>query len=582
MNIIIKRIKGLDKSLKNYPYALTFSTLTTIIMIFLINMEDYYNPETLEVLGRLAMTTALGFPLFLIINSFFERNNKIEQITKFIIRVFAGLLLVGYNLFLLKGTNMVTMTRYIAVTLALYLIFLVITYFHEKKNFELYIVKIFSRILVTFIYSFILMAGISAIIFTIKELLQVPIAEIIYLSTGLIIGGIFAPIFLLAKIPHPHESINLNEYPNILKILLLYIVMPLITVYTSILYIYFIKIIMIQQLPEGIVTHLVLWYSSLSIILLFFVSPLKSKSKWVKVFTRWLPIGLIPLLLMMFLAIGIRINTYGVTESRYFVVALGLWITGVAIYYISTRKKNNIILPFTLALVILLSVFGPWSSYSVSISSQNNRFENLVNKYELVENNKIIKNETTIAQEDKEEIRAILKYFTNNHQLEEVKYLPDNFKLTDTENHFGFAYHKNIVSNQVQNYFYNIRNNKKAISIKDYDYLFHLSNQNNYIENIDDDQKVVVKNINDKIIITKNDTIIYQKSLKPILEEFYHKNKNKKEQEKIIFTDQNSDLNLKYIFNSFNISIQKSIGKDIEIRSSDFYLLVKFRNSSSD
>ena len=582
MNIIIKRIKGLDKSLKNYPYALTFSTLTTIIMIFLINMEDYYNPETLEVLGRLAMTTALGFPLFLIINSFFERNNKIEQITKFIIRVFAGLLLVGYNLFLLKGTNMVTMTRYIAVTLALYLIFIVITYFHEKKNFELYIVKIFSRILVTFIYSFILMAGISAIIFTIKELLQVPIAEIIYLSTGLIIGGIFAPIFLLAKIPHPHESINLNEYPNILKILLLYIVMPLITVYTSILYIYFIKIIMIQQLPEGIVTHLVLWYSSLSIILLFFVSPLKSKSKWVKVFTRWLPIGLIPLLLMMFLAIGIRINTYGVTESRYFVVALGLWITGVAIYYISTRKKNNIILPFTLALVILLSVFGPWSSYSVSISSQNNRFENLVNKYELVENNKIIKNETTIAQEDKEEIRAILKYFTNNHQLEEVKYLPDNFKLTDTENHFGFAYHKNIVSNQVQNYFYNIRNNKKAISIKDYDYLFHLSNQNNYIENIDDDQKVVVKNINDKIIITKNDTIIYQKSLKPILEEFYHKNKNKKEQEKIIFTDQNSDLNLKYIFNSFNISIQKSIGKDIEIRSSDFYLLVKFKNSSSD
>ena len=582
MNIIIKRIKGLDKSLKNYPYALTFSTLTTIIMIFLINMEDYYNPETLEVLGRLAMTTALGFPLFLIINSFFERNNKIEQITKFIIRVFAGLLLVGYNLFLLKGTNMVTMTRYIAVTLALYLIFLVITYFHEKKNFELYIVKIFSRILVTFIYSFILMAGISAIIFTIKELLQVPIAEIIYLSTGLIIGGIFAPIFLLAKIPHPHESINLNEYPNILKILLLYIVMPLITVYTSILYIYFIKIIMIQQLPEGIVTHLVLWYSSLSIILLFFVSPLKSKSKWVKVFTRWLPIGLIPLLLMMFLAIGIRINTYGVTESRYFVVALGLWITGIAIYYISTRKKNNIILPFTLALVILLSVFGPWSSYSVAISSQNNRFENLVNKYELVENNKIIKNETTIAQEDKEEIRAILRYFSNNHQLEEVKYLPDNFKLTDTENHFGFAYHKNIDSNQVQNYFYNIKDNKKAISIKDYDYLFHLSNQNNYIENIDDDQKVVVKNINDKIIITKNDTIIYQKSLKPILEEFYHKNKNKKEQEKIIFTDQNNDLNLKYIFNSFNISIQKSIGKDIEIRSSDFYLLVKFRNSSSD
>ena len=584
-HILKKGINGLKINLKNYQYALFFSTTTTIIMIFLISMEDYYNPETLQVLGHIAMTTALGFPLFLIIKKFLERIKNIKTITKITIRISAVILLFVYYFFLLKEINMVTITRYIAVSLSLYLLFLVITYFHKEGKFELYLVKVFSRLLVTFIYSFILMVGSLAIIFTIKELLQVPIAETIYVSTVLIIGGIFAPVFLLAKIPSSKENIKLTEYPNVLKILLLYIVMPLITVYTIILYIYFIKIIMIQQMPENIVTHLVIWYSSLSIILIFFISPLKSKSKWVKSFSYWLPISLIPLLLMMFLAIGIRINTYGVTESRYFVVVLGLWITGISFYYILTKRKNNIILPLTLAIVILLSVFGPWSSYSVSINSQNNRLENLVKKYEMVENNKIVKPEKTIKKEDQEEIRAILKYFKNNHQLENIRYLPDNFQAKDAEQLFGFPYYKNINSDLKQNFSYGTNKFIKTFSIKNYDYLFQISNQNNYIKNTDLNLKVELKDLNNEIIIVNNDTIIYQYDLKPILVNLYQKNKENlngnNNQQDFIFIDQTNVLKVKYIINSFDIISNNKNSEDIEdiiIRDLDLYLLIKFKN----
>ena len=84
------------------------------------------------------------------------------------------------------------------------------------------------------------------------------------------------PIFL-AGIPTKNEKLSLEDYSRLLKVLVLYIVMPLITVYTIILYIYFGKIIITRVWPEGLVSHLVLWYSVISAAVLFFITPLRMK-----------------------------------------------------------------------------------------------------------------------------------------------------------------------------------------------------------------------------------------------------------------------------------------------------------------
>jgi len=545
-------------------------------------MESYYKPETLEIFARLAMASALAFPLFLIIKVFFERKNNIKIIYKGITRIIGLIIIISYYIFLLKETNMVTMTRYIAVSLSLYLIFLVVPYIYKKNNFELYVVKIFSRLLITGIYSVVLMAGISAIIFTINELLNVPVSEMFYMSTALTIGGIFAPIYLLANIFKQNESFNLKDYPSIFEILLLYIIMPLITVYSSILYIYFIKIVIIQQLPEGLVTHLVLWYVSFSIVLLFFISPLKTKNKWVKTFSKWLPIALIPLLLMMFLAIGIRINTYGFTENRYLVVLLGLWNMGIAFYYIFTEKKNNIILPLSLAIIALLAVFGPWSTYSVSIYSQNNRFENIINKYDMVKNNTIVKSKKQITVDDQEEIQAILKYFENNHQFEDLKYLPDDFQTSNTEQLFGFSYQEKINQNQSQKFSYNFNNNKQAISIQNYDYLFHISDQFRQVRELEGNLTVKMNDSDKEIKIAQNDKILYHRSLFLILLEVHQKIKDIPTEnlrtEDLVFIDGNENFKLKYVFNSFYIENIEAIPEKANIRNLDYYLLIDLSN----
>ena len=48
---------------------------------------------------------------------------------------------------------------------------------------------------------------------------------------------------------------------------------------------------------------------------------------------RYFPKAILPLIVMMFISIGIRINAYGLTENRYYVVALGIWAFLVMIYF---------------------------------------------------------------------------------------------------------------------------------------------------------------------------------------------------------------------------------------------------------
>ncbi|HKL12068.1 MAG TPA: DUF4153 domain-containing protein [Halanaerobiales bacterium] len=568
----------LKLSLKRFPYPLIFSTLTTLILIFIINIEDKLNLTTAETFVKYAMALALGFPLFLIIKVYFEKIKPVSKINKIIIRFVAFFSLIIYYIFLLNKMNMVTISRYIAVSLSLYLLFLVIPYFYNRKNFELYVVKIFSRLIVTGVYSLILFAGISVILFTLNELLNIPITETFYPSTALLIVGIFAPVFLLAKIPKQNEILDIKEYPIIFKILLTYIIMPLITIYTTILYIYFIKIIITQQLPQGLVAHLVIWYASLSVIIIFFISPYKDKNQWIKTFRKWLPIALIPLLSMMFLAMYIRIDAYGFTENRYFVLVLGLWILGIALYYIFSKKKNNLLLPLSLSIILILSVFGPWSSYSVSIYSQNQRFENILKEYNMVKNESIIKNKTIINENDQEQIQAIFRYFKNNHSLNDLKYLPDDFKTEDTQEFFGFKYNSKY-SPQNANYFnYYLDRNQKTVNIKQYDYMVKFPNKNNEAFISEDNLTINFVDNNKEIIIIRNNKEIYRQSLIPILSQLHQKNKNTEKENLNLndfsYTKEINNYKIKMIFTTLSGRENTQKSSEINIIKLDFYLLI--------
>ncbi len=587
MNLLVnikKLLINLYSSLKRFPYTIAFSTATTIMLIILVNYKSSFTTDTMDNLTKITMTTALGFPLFLFLSLLFERFDDLKRMTKIFILLGTVALLSLYYFYLLNELNPVASIRYIAVSLTLYLIALLIHYFYRREKFELYILHLVSRALITITYSVVIYIGLIATLFTLDKLLGLPVSPQLNTSTWFMVVGIFAPVFLLAGIPTYKQEFDVEDYPEFLKIMFLYIIMPLVSVYTVILYLYFIKILINWQLPQSLITHLVIWYSAISLAIIFSISPLSKKNKWVMTFNLYFPKVILPLLIMMFFAIGIRIYEYGITENRYYVILLGLWIFGIMLYYNLIDRKRNIILPLSLALLSFLSVFGPWSSFSISINSQNKRFEEILYRNKMIKNEQFIKNIGRINQNDKKEINAIITYFKNNHNLEELNYLPSNFTTEDMEKFFGFKYQSNRYNNRLISQNMNI--NKSPIIISNYDYYFEVPNyyhkENNEDFKIDQPIRIIYNRDNLTLKINYKERRLYQKSLYEDIITVYRKIKNKPKTEitpeDYAFIDENKDIRIKVIVKKLSGRIVDKDENNLDINSVNLIILVKLKD----
>lgn len=526
INYLKNIFNNLLLSTKRFPLTVLSAFITTMILMIVVNNNTLFSDQQSKILIELALTTSLAFPLFLSSKLIFERFSKVNKV---LIYFLICLFLLFYHLLIFKEFELVSISRFIALSISFYLLALLIHYFYKRKNYELYIAHIFSKFFVTIVYTIVIFIGLATILFTIDKLFELSLAKELYISSWLLAAGIFAPVFMLAGIPCLEREFDLTNYSSVLKILLLYIIMPLITVYSLILYLYFIKIIKTQVWPESIVGQLVFWYSMLSFLVIFFIQPFKKENKWVNKFILIMPKIILPLLIMMFLALSIRINDYGITENRYYVLLLGIWIFLVMLYYNFSQKQRNTLVVFSLAIISILAVFGPWSGFSLAIKSQNQRFENILRENKLLENNKIVKK--AIPTEAKKEINAIIKYFSDNYSLAALNYLPNNFKKTEMEELFGFKYQR-YYSNH-DNFYYSIPFKGQSFQIQAYNYLLdfqvespeiltsnQLENNLSLNFNLEEFQLELIKS--KKVIFKhnlKNDLIQLQKRLKDLSKE---------------------------------------------------------------
>lgn len=577
----IKEVFGsIKNSFKRFPITIGISTTLVIMLIILLEKRFQLTPSSRTVLQRVNMIIALGIPLSLCIKLVYEKREGLNRVHKTIGYILGTGILILYYFFLLKDFSTTSIIRYIGVSLFLYLAFSYIPWIDRKEDFEFYIIRVFSSFFLTIIYSAVLYFGISAILFAIDQLFDVNIPGKFFYYSFLVVAGIFAPSLFLARIPEGNHSFDKYEYPRSLKILLLYIVIPLITIYSVILYAYFAKIIITRNWPRGLVSHLVLWYSFISVAVIFFITPILKENRWANRFKFWFPKLIIPILIMMFISIGTRIRTYGITENRYFVLVLGLWVFGIMLYFALRKKSKNIIIPITLSIISLNAVFGPLSSFAMSSRSQNDRLQSILRRNKMLVNNKIVKAPDNMFTDDKMEISMILKYFDTYHSLDDVKYLEKNFKVSDMESVFGFPYMEKDINES--NYF-NLFIEDRAIEITGYDYLLE---GYKIVDGVKlKDNLVASYNMTNNKFNIKDDELVYEADLKDIGLGIIEKhggnianieNQNLLNMDQMIFIDENDKVKVKFMINS--ISGEKGNRPDEYIfENIDYYVLVKIK-----
>jgi hypothetical protein len=458
------------------------------------------------------------------------------------------------------------MIRLLLLAAAFTLIFLFVPYYYNKNNFEIYITKIISRFLITIFYTIVLAMGLMAIFFAIKSLLYEGMSENLYIYSWIIGWTIFAPIYFLYGYPKIEDKFVEENYNKVLNILLSYIVLPLITAYTVVLYIYFAKIIVTGMWPSGIVSYLVVFYEAISIATVFLIWPLRKINKWVNIFTNLVTKMTLPLLAMMFVSIGIRIGEFGFTENRYFILIIGIWATFAMIFITFNKGKNNIVLFISLAFLCITSVIGPLSAFNISVESQNNRFYNIVVKYNMLQDGKVVNPNSDVDEKDRKEITGIINYFDRSNSLDKLKYLPEDYSKIGMKRIFGFEeYYGN--SDNMDNYYY-YRTESNPIDVNGFAEIYKFDKYNNYLSSTD--KKSLLFNVREdnNLIIKSSEEIKFTINLEMLMENITAKHGVSREEEllpieDLTLIDENNEMEIKVIIT--NISGNKKGDKEIFI-----------------
>jgi hypothetical protein len=340
------------------------------------------NGERADQWGRIAMTVMLAVPLSAGITLAGERRGWSRGLA-LTLQVAGIALLVLFYAGWPGPREQWEMLRYVQLSAALHLLVAVLPFIRgpETTAFWEYNRQLFLAFLRAAVFSAVLFVGLAIALAALDKLFGVHVPGELYGRLWLVIALLGNTWIFLAALPN---DVTMREgatdYPRALKIFTQYILTPLVGVYLVILTAYLAKILVTRQWPSGWIGWLVGSVAVSGILGFLLVDPLRRARDegWIAIYARWLFIGLMPAAIMLLLALGKRIEPYGLTELRVIALALGVWLFTVAVVYTIRPASGIRLIPLSLAAVLAVLMAGPISATRLSVRSQTHRLNELL------------------------------------------------------------------------------------------------------------------------------------------------------------------------------------------------------------
>jgi hypothetical protein len=200
-----------------------------------------------------------------------------------------------------------------------------------------------------------------------------------------------------------------------------FVLVPLLLVYTAILYAYAIKIALARELPKGTLGGMVVGYLLVGAGTLLVGYPSRETGgPLVRLFWRyWVELAALPVVLL-FIAVGRRIADYGVTEQRYLMVLVGVWALILACIRLMRGRNFDLrLVPGVLAFLMFAASFGPGGAIGFSIMSQREQLAELLTEKSMLVGGKIVPRDEGAAESplgtDAWRARSI-EWYLNTHR----------------------------------------------------------------------------------------------------------------------------------------------------------------------
>ncbi|WP_295718262.1 DUF4153 domain-containing protein [Mucilaginibacter sp.] len=408
-------------TLKRYPFELLFALIGTIAGTIEVELR-HFNRVHEGWLMRGIMIANLGLLLSLSA-TLYTQSREIAKRNTFLIKLGAALF-ASLLIFIIDPTaREADYIRFFLICLAFHLLvaFAGFTAKGQLNGFWQFNKTLFLRFLTSVLYGVVLFLGIAAAIGATNFLFNFNFEWDTYAILWVWIVGMFTTTFFLAGVPVDLRSLDDDlSYPKGLKIFTQYVLIPLSSIYVLILLAYEVKILIKWSLPKGLVSNLILSYAVFGILSLLLVYPIKDRdgNKWIKTYARSFYFLLIPLLILLFVAVGARVFMYGITEWRYFLIALACWLLFISVYFLAFKKQNIKLIPISLCILTLLSVYGPQSAFSVSMYSQRRILVHFFEKNNALKEGKFLSVDSTkVSIKDGNHAVAALQYFISKYDL---------------------------------------------------------------------------------------------------------------------------------------------------------------------
>ena len=445
---IKQTFENLNKSVIRFPITMTCSVIMTIYLILEIKNGWFlsYNPMIETLLTGILLSINLHLFEERWLCDMQDRNRK--RIFRAILWIAGGAFICCVHFILLNPVEGDTLgihekdRIYFGLNLFLMISFMYISKIKRNEGYVVYIFEIIGSFAKALVYSIVMYLGVAAIIFTLVHLLELPLYSEIYGYMASAVFNLFLLAVFLSDFPDSKDEFQGYEMVRAWRVLLLSIVVPLLSIYTVILYIYFAKIIVLSRWPNGLVAHLVLWYGMFSVAIVFFLSALQENKPFLKKFSIFYSVAMLPLLCMMFISVWIRVKEYGITENRYYVIMAGVWVCSSVLYYIRhyVKKQDSslIFIPIILSVAVLISSIGPMSAYRVEKRSQVHELVKVLQRNDMIQDGKIVP-KYDLREDEQERISELVSYIMANHKFEDIPNMPCSEKDYSFEKVFGFA-----------------------------------------------------------------------------------------------------------------------------------------------
>ena len=215
----------------------------------------------------------------------------------------------------------------------------------------------------------IMTGGIILLLISLDKLFNIEISTNCFIYVSILCNVILSPMLFLGLLPegekkHDSRFYHSHSADNILRWLFL----PLLMSYMAVLYIYEARIITQWKLPDGWVSWLVTALSVGCILLLTQLYPIRMRKnrRIDELLFRWIPVLVLPLLILMTVGIIRRFNDYGLTVNRLYLLTFNLWLYGVFIGLCINRGRRMIGIPISFAAVFMLTSVSPINYTSIT------------------------------------------------------------------------------------------------------------------------------------------------------------------------------------------------------------------------